>query len=531
MLRLLIKKTLSEQYAGWFFNPKKNVARSRVGTVSMILFTVVFGFGVFGGLMALLGSALAEPLAMSGMGWLYFVIIGLLGLLLGVVGGAFSAYTNLYKGRDNDLLLSLPIPPSKIIQARIISVYLVTGIFSLVAILPPEIVYWIRVRPGVLAVIAGVLFALAISVLALVLGCLLGLVVAKISTKLKNKSIVTVLISLLVMGIYYFFYFRFQTLMRNISTDPESFRRLENVPGLKFFGQAGEGHLLPLAALLALAGVLMAVTLLLLVRSFYRVISDANKVSRVTYKAKDEKQKSLSRALLGRELRHLVSSPGYMLNSSIGSFFLILAAGAVLIKGGELVDLLRESGLPAVDDVLTVGAAALVGFMAAANTLTAPAVSLEGKGLWLVRSLPVTGWQILKAKLDLHLAVTGIPALLCSIACILVIKPGVLNSVLLLLFPQLFILLFASFGLVMGLLRPNLTWTNEMVPIKQSLSVLLTMFGGMFFGGALAVLYFLLARKLGGPLYLLLACLLTAVPACLLLLWLRRRGTARFESL
>ena len=58
MLGLLIRKQLREQYAGWFYNPKKNTARSRVATAGMILMTIVFGLGVFGGLMTALGLTL-----------------------------------------------------------------------------------------------------------------------------------------------------------------------------------------------------------------------------------------------------------------------------------------------------------------------------------------------------------------------------------------------------------------------------------------------------------------------------------------
>ncbi|MBQ6074616.1 MAG: hypothetical protein IJK86_00500 [Lachnospiraceae bacterium] len=531
MLGLLIRKQLREQYAGWFYNPKKNTARSRVATAGMILMTIVFGLGVFGGLMTALGLTLCDPMEQTGMIWLYFTIVGAIGLLLGVVGGAFSAYTNLYKGKDNDQLLALPIPPGDIIGSRIISVFLVTGMFSLIAVLPPLVVYWIKSGATFKKVAGGLLFALAISLIALVLGCLLGLVVAKVSTKLKNKSIITVLVSLLIMALYYVFYFRFQMLLQQITRDPEAFRKLEEIPGLKAFGLAGTGEWGPLLIMLAVTAVLIAVTLYLLIRSFYRIISESAQVSRVNYKVKNEAQKSTGRALLGRELKHLTSSPGYMLNAALGSVFLVLAGGAVLFKGGDLLDLLREDGGANLMDILTVVAAAALGMLSGMNTLTAPSVSLEGRSLWIVRSLPVDSWQVLKAKLGMHLLVTSVPTLFCSLCLILVIKSDIVGLLLILIFPQLCVLLFASFGLMMGVLRPNLNWTNEMVPVKQSLAVMLTMFGGMFYGVALGGLYFLVGVKIGATLYLVLASVLTAVLAVLILLWLKNRGTKRFEEL
>ena len=49
--------------------------------------------------------------------------------------------------------------------------------------------------------------------------------------------------------------------------------------------------------------------------------------------------------------------------------------------------------------------------LASMNDMAAPSVSLEGKSLWLLQSLPVTPWQVLRAKLRLQLLLTAIPVL------------------------------------------------------------------------------------------------------------------------
>ena len=41
--------------------------------------------------------------------------------------------------------------------------------------------------------------------------------------------------------------------------------------------------------------------------------------------------------------------------------------------------------------------------------MAAPSVSLEGKSLWLLQSLPVTPWQVLRAKLSVQLLLTSAP--------------------------------------------------------------------------------------------------------------------------
>ena len=53
--------------------------------------------------------------------------------------------------------------------------------------------------------------------------------------------------------------------------------------------------------------------------------------------------------------------------------------------------------------------------VASMNDMTAPSVSLEGKSLWLMQSLPVTPWQVLKAKLSMQIILTAVPMALCIV--------------------------------------------------------------------------------------------------------------------
>ena len=90
--------------------------------------------------------------------------------------------------------------------------------YSGVVILPAVIVYLVTVSRSAARRDCGrqSFCRLLISLFVLTLSCALGWVVAKISLKLKNKSFITVLISLLFLGAYYFFYFKAQTLLSQL---------------------------------------------------------------------------------------------------------------------------------------------------------------------------------------------------------------------------------------------------------------------------------------------------------------------------
>ena len=132
-------------------------------------------------------------------------------------------------------------------------------------------------------------------------------------------------------------------------------------------------------------------------------------------------------------------------------------------------------------------AAAAVCMVLSTVAITAPSVSLEGRTIWLSQSLPVTPWQVLRAKLAVHLWVGGIPALLCGVAVAAALRLPFPTAVMTVILPLLFTLLQACFGLFVNLLHPNLTWVSEMTPIKQSLGVLFSLLGGWGYAALLGV--------------------------------------------
>ena len=116
-------------------------------------------------------------------------------------------------------------------------------------------------------------------------------------------------------------------------------------------------------------------------------------------------------------------------------------------------------------------------------------ISLEGKSLWIAQSLPVTPWQVLRAKLDMQLILNSIPVILCVICTAVVCPIKIGQFVMMILQVLSYVFVMAVFGLFMGVIKPVLTWTNELTPIKQSASVMITMFGGFGYTAILFIGY------------------------------------------
>ena len=269
------------------------------------------------------------------MGWLYYLLIGLIAVLLGTFGSVFSTYSSLYLSKDNDLLLSMPIPVRCVMASRLLGVYLLGLMYAAVAIVPGVIVYWITAPVTAGTIVGGVLMVLIVSVIVMVLSCLLGWVVARISLKLKNKSFITVILSLLFLAAYYFVYYKAQALITLLVENAAVYgMKIRGSAYLLYlFGCVGAGDWLAMGIVTVTQALLLALTLWGIARSFLKIATATGSVKKVRFEHKAVRAQSTQRALLGKELRRFTASPNYMLNCGLGILMLPVAGIVLLIKG------------------------------------------------------------------------------------------------------------------------------------------------------------------------------------------------------
>lgn len=530
MTRALFKKQMMEVFA-WIYRDKKSGKnRSWKGIALYVgLYLVIFGF--LGVMFFMVADMLCEPLAAAGYGWLFFALMGLISVALGVFGSVFNTYASLYRAKDNDLLLSMPIPPRVILMTRLSGVYAMGLMYELIVMIPTLIVYYLNVRLNALGVAFSLLTPLVLSVLVLTLSCVLGWVVALISERLKHKSLITVVLSLAFLTAYYYFYMQAYSMLQAILFNPAQLG--DAIRGALFpfyhMGLAADGNALSMLIFTGTMAALFAAVYLVLSRSFVRLATTNRGAAKAKYTEKALKAGSVNGALLRKELRHFLGSATYMLNCGLGLVLMPAAAVALLIKGDAVVEFMAMFDESA--QLLPLLTAAAICMLTTMNDITAPSVSLEGKSLWLAQSLPVTPWQVLRAKVRLHLLL-GLPSTLILVVCACAaLKLTLIYGVLIAVVAVLFVLLTALAGLALNLKMPNLKWTDETVPVKQSMSVMLTLFGGWAVVVALGGAYAALSRLIGPKGYLVCVAVLLAAVCAALTAWIRTRGARIFSSL
>lgn len=285
----------------------------------------------------------------------------------------------------------------------------------------------------------------------------------------------------------------------------------------------------------AITVVLFAVVCMVLSRGFIKITTGKTDQKGGLSSKKSIQSKSPESALLKKELKHFWSSIAYMMNCGLSLAVLLFAAVMLFVKSADINAALNEikTVFPQADRLLSPLVAAATVLVCSVSVISSPSISLEGNNLWILRTSPVPPEKVLYSKLKLHLVLTEIPACLFVISAIFVLKISLINSILLIATVFMVVIILGYLGLIFNLKHPKLEWTNETVPVKQSISVLFCMLSGfataVVYTGLMMVSVFVL--NISATLYMSLF----AVVFALICVWLDRRlktkGAQLFESL
>ena len=540
MLKALLKKEFMALTAGITTDRRKGTKRSKGGIIGLSLL-FVFCYISLGA--AFLGFSTAFSVILPDRLWLYMSMVGLMALAISIIGSVFMTYSMLYKAKDNEMLLALPIPPGKLFLSKISSLYIMSVLFSALAIIPAMIILWTSGFPVSAATsVFGILSIFFIALMGTALACILGWLVALVVGLFPKKSALTVITTLVLLGAYYVFYFRINTILNNMLANIDVIEGSVSAYIYPFYkmgvGCAGDAVSFLIFALICVA--LFAVVCYVLSRTFLKIATRTEKVRSVEYKEKKVAAQSVPKALLKKEFKHFTNSPAYMLNCSMGTLFIVVAAVAMIIKRTDILMLLEMLkyqlggvlGAFPIEGYVTLLVGAVLCFFSATNDISAPSIALDAKTLWLSKSLPIEPVQIFGAKRNMHLILTIIPCLIFLAASAWVFKLGTMSIFYCAVLVILFTYFCANLGLMLGLRFPNLNWTNETMAVKQGAAVVLALFGSWVIILAIAALYIFVLRKTMAPeTYMRILIAVFLVASLGLNAWLMNAGKKRFAEL
>lgn len=528
----LIKKELAMLLTIFTYGSKKG--SHTAGKTALMLVLLGFCFLTFGTMFYGISYALCIQLIPNGLDWLLFALSGLTALSVGVIGSVFQTSAILFNAKDNELLLSMPIPPSKILFVRMLTVY-VTSLFSVaMAWIPVMLSYAAEVGVSFVPFLFQILLLFIISALVTVLSSFLGWLVALASRHARNKSLFAVVLSLVLISGYFVLYFRMKDIMDYIVTHMDSIAQSIRGWGWPMWklGLAATGDTASFLLFTAIVAVLFGLLYFVLTKTLLTILTASDAAKKAVYHERKEKQTTADSALLRKELFRFLGNPTLLLNTSFGVFVMLAGTVAVLIKQDfireTLTGYLKDSGFLPTTPVIVF---AIVGFMTVMDMFTASSVSLEGKGIWIVQAMPVDESRVLLAKERFQIILNVIPAAILISVLGAVLGLDVLTIVLIIVLVASANWFSAAFGLMMNLKKPNLEWTNEAIPVKQGIPVMFTMLACWGMCGVVSVIGAFLSLFIDARPVLAGLAVIVGLCSWLTDRWIKNKGAKIFAHL
>ena len=491
---------------------QRGTKKKGIGTTILFSFLYLYLGAVGCGMSGFLFYTLAEPYHMLGLDWLYFSMAGLMALGLAVFGSIFTTQNQLYEAKDNALLLSMPIQPGKILLSRMIPLLAINLLFASIVMVPAIVVYAVWVGFSPLMLIMQLLSIPAVALLAQAFACILGWLLHLAMSRI-NKSLASVLYMVIFLAAYWGIYYNANSILTSMISNSQAIAEAMNawVWPIYALGKGCIGSLWHGMAAISICAILFAMVYGILTATFLRTatMSHTGK-KRKTLRLNHSKVNSPIAAIVRKELGKFVATPVYLTNMGLG----ILLVPALVIAGilfrNKIKTTLALLMLTAEQFPLLI--CAILSFLISTMCISTPAVSLEGKNLWIMKSMPVSPKDVLCGKLVTHILLTVPVCLLGGFTLALAYGCSPAGILLCSIIPTLLALLNGLVGMTAGLKWAKFDYVNEAYPCKQSISVLVSMFGIMGLPFVLGLVYvFVLSEHLSATVFLLLSAILLAL--------------------
>ncbi|GGG02126.1 hypothetical protein GCM10010912_53690 [Paenibacillus albidus] len=420
-----------------------------------------------------------------------FEQMGRMDLLLAIMMAVTSIvgfFTTIYKAsgvlfsyKDYDLVMSLPIKTSHVVASRVLQLYVLNLFFTLIVMLPAGVVYAIKVNPETLFYLLFLMTLLFIPLLPIIAATIIGSFISWVSSRFKASRMISLVLTFVVIIALMVGSFGLngnEQVLADMGTELADMI-FKLYPLADMYVDAVCSYRMSSFLLFIALSVLSFMIFATVLGTRYKAIHTGLTTSHASskYIMKPLEASSPFRALYKKELRRYFSSSIYVLNTSIGMILLLVMSIALLFVSSEKLGELIE--IPQLSHYLSTLAPMIVSLFVTLSCTTSSSISLEGNHLWILKSSPISKQTILLSKVAVNLTIT-LPVLVVSSMLLMIsLRPGWIESLLLLVIPLIYACYSAMMGVIVNLKLPNLEWTSEVTVIKQSAAVIVSMFIGV----------------------------------------------------
>lgn len=487
---LLVMNRLTDQLGINVFRYEKDKRKrtNKIITAAVILVCLVMAVGYCG--------AMAYGYVSVGLSQLIPGIALVISSLMTLFFTMFKAHGELFGFKDYDMVMSLPIPVRTIINSRFLNLYLWNTFFSLIIMVPMGVVYIIYVKSsfGIYLVwLAGLFLACLIPT---TIAAVLGAVITAISSKFRYASTMATILTIVFVIAMMVLPFAITgnsgpgQLFDSETGDfnEEAFSALAPIisdaiyriyPPAKLFSETITDGKLFSFVLFAGISIGWYALFVLVLSAKYRQINTAltSRSVKSDFKLETLQQGSMRFALYKKTILRILKSTICATNLLVGCVLAVLMSAALLIVGPEKV--LQSFDIPNIMSNATNISCYIIAAMVAMTNTAAVSLALEGKNIWLIKSLPIPPKTLYDSYLLTNLTFTVPTSVICSLLFNISLKTGFAGTVLMFLTPLSFSLFTATAGIFIGNRMAYYDWEDVTHLVKGSMMSVTGLLGGM----------------------------------------------------
>ena len=241
--------------------------------------------------------------------------------------------------------------------------------------------------------------------------------------------------------------------------------------------------------------------------------------------------------MIKKEINTFFQTPVFIINAGFALALFILMTIIITFKFDSFILFITdtEAGMGLNEELilnnLSIIILMLIMVTSYMTSITNSVISLEGKNLSILKSLPVNTKTILLAKVYSSLLITTPALVVGDIILFLKFKTNIIEALLLLILSVLIPLVSHFIGILVNLKYPKLDFENSTEVVKQSMSSFLSVMIGMVLLVLNIAIIIKVMGKISSFLILILVIVVYIVINLILYLLLIKKGVKKFEKL
>lgn len=531
----LIKASMTEGMNLIKISSKKK-GKSSIILPLILTFYLMFTIGVN-------ASVIFSILSKNNMAHALLSVFALSISIMTFIEGVYKAGPLIFNCKDDDLLLSLPLKRRTVLFIRVFKFYVFELLFNSLFLLPIIIAYIPYGNIDISYYITSLFMLLLLPVIPIVISCIFGAIISGISSKFKYKNLIQIALTMGILLLVFYFSFNIQGIKNFLVNNVSSLN--DNI--IKYYYPAGvygklvsNFNIIDLLVFILINVLSFSIMVFIVSKLYFKVntnlksvkTSGKNSSKKITYK-----KNSVTKSLIKKELKTFFNIPVFIINSGFSLVLFIALAVILTFKFDSIIPLLEKSDMnititkDTIINNLSIVILVLLIFTSFLTSITSSVISLEGKNINIVKSLPVKVKTILMSKIYACLSITTPVLLIGDLIMFIRFRTNILEALFLVILSILMPLSTHFIGILINLKYPKLDYESSAEVVKQSTSSFLSVMLGLILLMFLISFVVALATKLNALIILLGLTVLFIIINLILYSVLITKGVKRFKNL